>query len=29
LKKNAEAGNLESQTTKLMNPVKFVPLAKP
>jgi hypothetical protein len=29
LKKNAEAGNLESQVTKLMNPVKFVPLAKP
>ena len=29
LKKSADAGYLESQTTKLMLPTKFVPLAKP
>jgi hypothetical protein len=29
LKKSAEAGFLENQTTKLMLPVKFAPLAKP
>ena len=29
LKKSAEAGYLESQVTKLMTPVPFVPLSKP